>query len=63
MARYAAGCVNVGQPVQVLRGGEVREAVALGVDRDAALQVRYADGSCESVNSGEVSVRGLYGYV
>lgn len=63
MARYAARCINVGKPVQILQGGAVREAVALGVDRNAALQVRYADGSCAQINSGEVSVRGLYGYV
>lgn len=63
MARYSADCLTVGQPVQVLRAGEVRQAVALGVDREAALQVRYPDGSCERVACGEVSVRGLYGYV
>ena len=31
--------------------------------RGAALVVRFDDGHVETVNSGEVSVRGLYGYV
>ena len=49
--------------MQIIRGDTVREAFAEGIDGEAALLVRYADGTCEAVNSGEVSVRGLYGYV
>lgn len=63
LAEFAAHCVTIGQPVQIIRGDTVREAFAEGIDDEAALLVRYADGTCEAVNSGEVSVRGLYGYV
>ena len=63
MERYRQLCVTIGQPVQVLRAGQIRPAFATGVDREAALEVRYEDGSCARVTSGEVSVRGLYGYV
>ena len=63
MERYRQLCVTIGQPVQVLRAGQSRPAFATGVDREAALEVRYEDGSCARVTSGEVSVRGLYGYV
>ena len=39
------------------------EAVALGISDEGALLIRLDDGKQESINAGEVSVRGLYGYV
>lgn len=59
---YCARCVNTGQQVQVVRGGTVRHAVAEGIDPQYGLTVRYDDGTAETLYSGEVSVRGLYGY-
>ncbi len=38
-------------------------AVSRGIDRDGRLIVEKEDGSEERIASGEVSVRGLYGYV
>ena len=63
LAEFADHCLTIGRPVQLIRGDSVREAVAEGIDADAALLVRYPDGSREAVSSGEVTVRGLYGYV
>lgn len=63
MRRYEARCITLGKPVQVLRAGEAREATALGINGDAALEVEYPDGTREWISSGEVSVRGLYGYI
>ena len=63
LAEFAAHCITIGQPVQIIRGDTVREVFAEGIDDEAALLVRYPDGTREAVNSGEVSVRGLYGYV
>ena len=63
LAEFAAHCVTLGRQVQVIRGDSVREAVAEGIDENAALLVRYTDGTREAVSSGEVSVRGMYGYV
>ena len=40
-----------------------QQAEALDIDRDYGLIVRYGDGREETVRSGEVSVRGLYGYI
>ena len=60
---YRARCVNMGKAVQVLRGGEARQARALDIDGEFGLTVEYEDGSQETVRSGEVSVRGLYGYI
>lgn len=59
---YRRRCVNIGRPVRVLWGGETRQATAMAVDDDFGLTVRYGDGTVETVRSGEVSVRGLYGY-
>ena len=55
--------MTVGKDVRVLRGGEERLAHADGIGPDAALLVTYADGTQEAVSSGEVSVRGMYGYL
>ena len=63
MARYAEDCVTVGRDVMVIRGDKVYPAHADGIDPDGALLVTYEDGRREAVSSGEVSVRGMYGYV
>lgn len=36
---------------------------ALGIDDEGSLLVRREDGNVSAVISGEVSVRGIYGYV
>jgi len=63
LAEYRKSCVNKGKRVSVYRGETVREAEAIDIDDHFRLVVRYDDGSTEAVSSGEVSVRGLYGYV
>lgn len=63
LATYRRDCVTLGQEVSLVRGDEIRHATALDIDSDGALLVRLPDGSIETVNSGEVSVRGMYGYV
>lgn len=62
MARYRKDCITIGQEVKVMTDPP-REGVALDVDNDGGLMVRYADGHTETVSAGEVSVRGMYGYV
>ena len=62
LADYRAACLNVGKAVRLLRG-DTRETVqALRIDERYGLVVRHEDGTEETVRSGEVSVRGLYGY-
>ena len=61
--KYLHDCLNLGQKVLVVRDGSEQEAEAIAVDPDFGLTVRYPDGSEETVRTGEVSVRGLYGYV
>lgn len=61
--RYRSSCITVGQDISLVRGDEVRYGHALTVDDEGALVVRFPDGHTEAVNSGEVSVRGMYGYI
>ena len=63
LAEYRRRCLTVGREVQILRDGAARPATALDVDEGYGLCVRYADGEEATVRAGEVSVRGLYGYV
>lgn len=63
MECYAARCVTLGKQVRVLGPQGAKEATALALDSNGALQVEYPDGTRAWVNSGEVSVRGLYGYL
>ena len=60
---YRARCVTVGRPVRVVRGEDVRTGFAEAVDDDFALVVRWPDGTRETVTGGDVSVRGLFGYL
>ncbi len=62
--RYRHNCITIGQEVSLLRvGEEVRHGKAVGMDDEGALIVQFTDGHTEAVNSGEVSVRGMYGYL
>ena len=63
LERYRADCITLGQAVSILRGDEIRHGVALDIDSEGGLIVRYDSGETGTVTSGEVSVRGLYGYV
>ncbi len=60
---YRRDCVTVGKEISILRGDSVRHGTALTVDDEGALVVRYEDGTTDAVNSGEVSIRGMYGYL
>lgn len=55
--------VNCGKDVCILGAKESYQAHALGINETGELIVRREDGSKETVYAGEVSVRGVYGYV
>ena len=63
LERYKADCITLGKWVSIVRGDEVRHAEALDIDAEGGLVVRYENGEIGTVTSGEVSVRGLYGYI
>lgn len=62
-AAYEAASATIGKQVQVLAPAESYTGLALGVDDTGALLVRREDGRTETVLCGDVSVRGLMGYV
>ena len=61
--RYNEILVNCGREVRILEPGRERTGTARGIDRQGELLVEYPDGTIEPVFAGEVSVRGIYGYV
>lgn len=63
LPQYRADCITLGRDISLLRGDEVRYGKALDVDNNGALVVQFSDGHLETVSSGEVSVRGMYGYI
>ena len=63
MQAYRENCITLGQKVSIVGGGPVRYATALDIDDDGGLLVRYDSGETGTITSGEVSVRGMYGYI
>lgn len=60
---YQKRLANRGREVRVLDPQGEYQGVALGINPQGELLVRKADGEELEVYAGEVSVRGLYGYV
>ena len=63
MSVYKENCITLGKDIQVIRSDRILPGKAIDLDEDGGLLVVYADGSSETVSSGEVSIRGMYGYV
>lgn len=63
MERYRQDCVTIGKDITVIQNDRCQNAKALSVDDDGALIVDYGNGQPSTVNCGEVSVRGLFGYL
>lgn len=55
--------VLIGKRVKISGIGESFEAEAVDIDRDGSLLVKLEGGEIKKVLSGDVSVRGLYGYI
>ena len=61
--KYSAMLVNRDRDVRVIGAKETYQAHAVGITPAGELIVRREDGTEEKINAGEVSVRGVYGYV
>lgn len=59
---YQGKLANKGQEVLVMSAGGDYKGFCLGVDETGELLVQMQDGTVKRVVSGEVSVRGIYGY-
>ena len=60
---YEAHLLNKGETVRVLDPKGEYQGTALGITDTGELIVAREDGNKAIINAGEVSVRGLYGYV
>jgi len=60
---YNRICVNCGREVRVLDPGKEYVGTASGINENGELIVTKKDGTIVHVYAGEVSVRGIYGYV
>ncbi len=60
---YRRDCLTIGSEVQLLWEDVHEKVLAVGVDNELGLQVVRENGAEETIRTGEVSVRGLYGYV
>lgn len=63
MSAYRQDCITLGCEIVVYSGDEKKYGYALDITADGALVVLYQDGTKAQINSGEVSIRGMYGYV
>ena len=63
LKEYEALLANRGRNVMVMEPAGAYAGVALGIDERGRLLVQREDGTVASVYAGEVSVRGIYGYV
>lgn len=59
---YKKSCISLQKNAVLVRGGKNEPVYVEDIDDGFALVVRHADGSLETVRSGEVSIRGLCGY-
>lgn len=62
MECYRQNCVTLGKQIRVLSPSSVETGVAESLNNDGSLTVRLENGQQKTVNSGEVSVRGLWDY-
>ena len=61
--KYRADCLTPGNQVQLITPVSRQEAYAVAIDDDFRLVVELPDGTRKTLSAGEVSVRGMYGYV
>lgn len=60
---YEALMVSLGKQVRIEDPAGAYTAVCRGIGADGAMRIALPDGTEQMVSSGEISVRGLYGYV
>ena len=55
--KYRERCFVTGQKIDVVTPAGRRRALALSLDENCRLKVRYEDGKEEDLSSGEISIR------
>lgn len=62
MAIYKKDCITLGKEISIVGANNVFHGKAIDLDAEGGLIVQYPDGIIATVQSGEVSIRGMYGY-
>lgn len=63
MASYKARCVTLGKEVSWMAGDTLHHGTALDLDENGGLMLQLSDGTTKIAAFGEVSIRGMYGYL
>ena len=63
MARYKDRCITLGKEVSWMAGDLLHHGIALDLDEDGGLILQLSDGTVKTAAFGEVSIRGMYGYL
>lgn len=63
LADYKERCVNLNKEVIILNNQQEYIGYVQNINDEGSLEVRKLDNTIETIFTGEVSVRGLYGYV
>ena len=53
---------TINKDVEIIKNNQIIKAYAFDISENGELMVKKEDGTTLTVNSGEVSVRGIYGY-
>lgn len=59
---YESLCVNINRRVTTIKDGNKIQGTAVGITETGEIIIKKEDGTSLNINSGEVSVRGIYGY-
>ena len=63
MAAYKANCITLGREISWAAGEKICHGTAIDLDEDGGLILRLSDGQLQTTAFGEVSIRGMYGYI
>ncbi len=63
MDAYRSDCITLGMDIQWTKDDAIYAGKALDIDADGGLVVLSNSGKTETISTGEVSVRGMYGYL
>ena len=63
MAEYRKHCITIGKQIKLIENEHEILCYAQGIEENGNLVVRHYDGKLQEVSAGEVSVRGICGYI
>ena len=61
--KYKDLCITINKEVVAIKNTEQIKGIATDITKTGELTIKKEDGTTLNINSGEVSVRGIYGYI